>query len=84
MTDIFKLYYRPGCRSCLHAELELGYAGCAFERVNIDLDLGLGAQFGLRIPVLAHASGAQLDWPFDAGALLDFLAALPADSAGAA
>ena len=32
----------------------------------VDVDPQLGADFGLRIPVLARADGQSLDWPFDA------------------
>ena len=38
----------------------------ALEPVDIDSDPQLGADFGLRIPVLARADGQSLDWPFDA------------------
>jgi hypothetical protein len=44
--------------------------------VFIDGDEGLEARYGVRVPVLRDdARGTELDWPFDARSLRDWLAA---------
>lgn len=62
------LFQRDNCHLC---ELALGVLAQArapeFETVFIDDDTALEARYGLRVPVLREdASGAELDWPFDA------------------
>lgn len=45
-----------------------------FDSVFIDDDNVLEARYGVRVPVLRETvSGAELDWPFDAAKLADFL-----------
>lgn len=63
------LFQRDDCHLC---DLALDVLATArtpeFESVFIDGDAALEARYGTRIPVLRdEASGAELDWPFDAG-----------------
>ncbi len=45
-----------------------------FDSVFIDDDDVLEARYGVRVPVLRETTGgAELDWPFDAAKLADFL-----------
>ena len=62
------LYQRDHCHLCDLALGELAKARAPeFESVFIDGDDALEARYGLRVPVLREdASGAELDWPFDA------------------
>ena len=71
------LYQRDDCHLC---DLAIGLLAQArapeFDSVFIDGDEGLEARYGVRVPVLRdHARGAELDWPFDARSLHDWLAA---------
>jgi hypothetical protein len=69
------LIQKDDCELCDLAWERLAAAGVAdFDPLWIDGDLGLQARYGERIPVLRREdSGAELDWPFDAGALRAFL-----------
>ena len=76
MTDLI-FYSNPGCHLCEQAaELMEGRAkGYEMREVVIEGDLALGYRYGVRIPVLKRGdTGAELDWPFDAADLEDFLA----------
>lgn len=69
------LYQRDDCHLC---DLALEVLAAArlpdFESVFIDDDAGLEEQYGVRVPVLRDdASGAELDWPFDAAQLKAWL-----------
>ena len=69
------LFQRDDCHLC---DLALDVLAAArapeFESVFIDGDGVLEARYGERIPVLRdEARGAELDWPFDAGAVRRFL-----------
>jgi len=44
-----------------------------YQLVDIVFDEHLVAQFGTRIPVLASDQGEQLNWPFDAQQIQQFL-----------
>jgi len=69
-------YSNPGCHLCEQAaELMQGrVAGFEVRRVEIEGDLALVYRYGVRIPVLKRGdTGAELDWPFDAVMLEDFL-----------
>lgn len=71
----FTLFQRDDCHLC---DLALDVLAAArapdFESVFIDGDAALEARYGARIPVLRdHRRGAELDWPFDAGAVRVFL-----------
>ena len=70
------LIQRDECELCDLAWERLADAGVAdFDPLWIDGDLGLEARYGERIPVLRREdSGAELDWPFDAGAVRAFVA----------
>ena len=70
------LIQRDDCELCDRAWERLAEAGVAdFDPLWIDGDLGLEARYGERIPVLRREDTcAELDWPFDAGAVRDFLA----------
>jgi hypothetical protein len=71
------LFQRDDCPLCDEAYERLVAAGVAdFEPAWIDGDAALEARYGERVPVLRRESdGAELDWPFEAGALREFLAA---------
>ena len=71
------LYQRDHCHLCDLALDVLAQARTPeFESVFIDDDAALEDRYGLRVPVLRdEARDAELDWPFDAGKLRDFLAA---------
>ena len=70
------LYRREQCELCDHAERALADAGVGdYERVAIGWDGALAERYGERIPVLVRDdSGAELAWPFDAGAVRRFVA----------
>lgn len=69
------LYRRDGCELCDEAEALLRAAGApAWERVQIGWFGPHAETYGLRVPVLRRADGAELDWPFDADRLGNFLA----------
>ena len=70
------LFQRDDCHLCdLALEVLAAARAPDFESVFIDGDTGLEARYGERIPVLRREdTGAELDWPFDAGRLRDFLA----------
>ena len=59
-----RLFGREQCHLCEQAEQLLLQLGLRFAFVDIDESPELGAQYGLRIPVLALGE-AELDWPFD-------------------
>ena len=66
------LYQRDDCHLC---DLALEVLAAArvpdFESVFIDEDEQLEATYGVRVPVLRdEASGRELDWPFDARAVM--------------
>lgn len=71
------LYQRDDCPLCDQALAVLAQARAPeFETVWIDDDETLEARYGIRVPVLRDGSdGRELDWPFDAGAVREFLAA---------
>lgn len=69
----FILYGTAGCHLCEDAERVLAAAGIAHASLDIADDPQLLTRFGLLIPVLQHAdSGQQLNWPFAAGAAMEF------------
>jgi hypothetical protein len=72
---VLTLYRRDGCELCDEAEALLRSAGVAgYERVQIGWFGPHAETYGWRVPVLRRADGAELDWPFDAARLRDFLA----------
>jgi hypothetical protein len=63
--SVLTLFGRSECGLCEQALLLLAQANLPATVVDIDDDAALGAHYGLRIPVLRHADGRELDWPFD-------------------
>ncbi len=63
------LFGRENCHLCEHAQSMLQAAKMSAEVIDIDDSPELGAYYGLRIPVLAHPDGRELDWPFSPAAL---------------
>jgi len=74
------LYGTSGCHLCEEAEALLAEAlkphSGLFDLVSVDIadhDEWM-ARYGMRIPVLSHAStGRELDWPFGLSEILYFL-----------
>lgn len=71
------LYQRDDCKLCDEAVALLARMRAPdFESLWIDDDADLAARYGVRVPVLRDEdSGRELDWPFDAAALREFLQA---------
>jgi len=69
------LIQRDDCPLCDDAYQVLVDAGVAdFDPVWIDGDTGLEGLYGSRVPVLRREdSNAELDWPFDADAVRQFI-----------
>ncbi|MEO7251964.1 MAG: glutaredoxin family protein [Arenimonas sp.] len=69
------LFQRDECPLCDEAYEVLAAAGTSdFDPIWIDGDLGLEAIYGARVPVLRREeSGMELDWPFDATRVREFL-----------
>lgn len=69
------LFQRDDCMLCDEAIALLANARAPdFESVWIDEDAGLEARYGMRVPVLRdNEAGRELDWPFDAAGLREFL-----------
>ncbi len=69
------LFQRDDCALCDEAIGLLAAARAGdFESVFIDGDAALETRYGERVPVLRHAGGRELDWPFDVHALRIWLA----------
>lgn len=69
------LLQKDDCQLCDAALLELARAGVAgFESVWVEEDAALLERYRLRVPVLrCDDDGAELDWPFDAAKVRDWL-----------
>ena len=65
------LYGREHCHICELAQALLHAAKLSVQLIDIDSDPELGARYGLRIPVLRHPDGRELDWPFPQGVFFD-------------
>ena len=65
------LYGREHCHLCELAQALLQAADTTFQLIDIDADPELGARYGLRIPVLRHPDGREMDWPFPDGIFFD-------------
>ncbi len=74
MSD-FILYQRDYCHLCDLALAVLAEARTPdFDSVWVDDSDELEQRYGTRVPVLRHeTSGRELDWPFDAAAVREFL-----------
>jgi hypothetical protein len=72
-----QLFGTLGCHLCEVAEAELMPLvehGLLVELIDIAESEALNEAYGLRIPVLRRTdTGAELDWPFDAGQVVQFL-----------
>ena len=68
------LYQRDDCHLC---DLAIGVLAAVragdFASVFIDEDPVLEARYGGRVPVLRDAAGRELDWPFDAARVGEWL-----------
>jgi len=70
------LYQRDDCHLCDLAVQALAAARAGdFASVYIDGEPALETLYGERVPVLRDASGRELDWPFDATRLSEWLLA---------
>lgn len=70
-----RLYGTEFCHLCEEAEAVLRMVGVDAEYADIVDDEELLERYGARIPVLQRLdSGAELSWPFDGAAVLEFLA----------
>lgn len=69
------LYQRDDCPLCDRALAVLAAARVPdFDSVWIDDDAALEAAYGTRVPVLRDVGdGRELDWPFDAARLREWL-----------
>ncbi len=75
---VFRLYGTSACHLCELAESmvtsQLATQGSIdFEEVDISESDELFERYGLRIPVLQHPEGRELNWPFTSGQLQAFL-----------
>ena len=79
----FILYGTSACHLCDTAEhllrAQLATAATAggthtYTKTDISDCDALFERYGVRIPVLRHPDGRELDWPFDAAQLAGFLA----------
>ncbi|MFK7159981.1 glutaredoxin family protein [Marinospirillum sp. MEB164] len=71
-----RLYTTLGCHLCEQAQallLPWVAQGVQVELVDIIEDPQWVERYGVRIPVLATAQGAELGWPFDAEQLRQWL-----------
>lgn len=69
-----RLYRRENCSLCEMALAVLGDVGVAAEQSYLEDDATAEDRYGWRIPVLRRMdTGAELDWPFDAWKLRQFL-----------
>ncbi|MGN6152843.1 MAG: glutaredoxin family protein [Lysobacteraceae bacterium] len=70
----FLLYQRDDCHLCDRAIDVLAQARLPdFDSVFVDDDATLEAAYGHRLPVLRRDDGAELDWPFDAATVADWV-----------
>ena len=69
------LYQRDDCHLCdLALDVLASAPAPEFATAFIDGDEALEQRYGLRVPVLRDEErGAELDWPFDAGGVREFL-----------
>jgi hypothetical protein len=83
VIPVLHLYTTSGCHLCEEAESLLRHqlTGFTLQPVEIADSVTLVEQYGLRIPVIAVQGipGAELDWPFRAEDVADFLDAHLAD-----
>jgi Glutaredoxin-like domain (DUF836) len=74
----FRLFGTSACHLCetaadmLAAQIAIGQEG-EFAEVDISESEILFERYGLRIPVLQHPDGRELNWPFSSSELQAFL-----------
>ena len=74
----YLLYVRLGCHLCAEAAALLAAANVPVQRVNIDRDPALRAQYGTLVPVLYDpVLDRELIFPFDAEEVARFCANVP-------
>jgi len=74
MMSGWVLYQRDDCHLCDLALEVLAQARVPeFDSVFIDDDAQLEARYGTRVPVFGDGTGRELDWPFDAATLQQWL-----------
>jgi hypothetical protein len=75
MSTSFVLYQRDYCHLCDMALAVLAEAHAPeFDSVWVDDSEELERRYGTRVPVLRDLrDGRELDWPFDAAAVRDFI-----------
>ncbi|ART79334.1 glutaredoxin family protein [Oceanisphaera avium] len=68
------LFSTDGCHLCEQAWLMLVQLGLNQDTVIEDIidDERWLAAYAVRIPVLRHSDGRELDWPFSAADIIDF------------
>lgn len=76
-TEGLVLYGTSACHLCEIAEQLLGYyhqniAAVQYRNTDISESDELFERYGLRIPVLRHSDGRELDWPFSVEELTRF------------
>lgn len=70
-----ELYGTSCCHLCEAAEALLDRAGVSPLHIDIADNDGLLEKYGMRIPVVRRIdTGAELGWPFDYDAVVQFLA----------
>lgn len=72
--EMLTLYGTSACHLCELAAALLVAADLPFDEVDISESDELFERYGLTIPVVRRADGAELNWPFDEEALVRFLA----------
>ena len=72
------LYSTPACHLCdtAHALIEPYLQALAIEVMEVDISESddLFERYGVRIPVLQHPDGRELNWPFSQAQVRSFLA----------
>ncbi|MDP1995755.1 MAG: glutaredoxin family protein [Gallionella sp.] len=75
MPSMIELYGTSCCHLCEQAQVILRDAGVVAKNIDIADDDNLLEKYGVRIPVLRRMdNGTELGWPFDAVAVMQFLA----------
>ena len=70
---MYTFYGTSACHLCEHAQAILNNMGVFYQTEDISESDALFERYGLLIPVLRHELGSELNWPFDAAQLRDFM-----------
>ncbi len=70
---MYTLYGTSACHLCEQAQVILNDLEISYQTEDISESDALFERYGLLIPVLRHELGSELNWPFSAAALRDFL-----------